>query len=187
MRTPRELRERTSSLMVKLRTAIRRMTLAATSGGLWQVVGYTDDDRDEGIPVFQGIGIVARPRAGRGEAIVAKVGIEGHAVLVALRDESIRIEIDEDETALINSTGAKIHVTKGGDIIVQPAAGREVLVRHEGGAAAALATKADLDALAGWVEDHIHPAGTPNTGPPLTASPGSPVPEADGTSTLKGA
>ena len=54
-----------------------------------------------------------RPRAGHGEAIVLKVA-GTHPVIVATRDVSQHIELDADETAIFNSTGALVRITKDG-------------------------------------------------------------------------
>jgi phage gp45-like len=131
-----KLRERTSKGAVLLKNLIRRMSLGATSGGLWQLLGY-ETEAGSGVPFFGTLGIFARPRRGRGEAVAVKVGgAHGHEVIVATRDESVRIELEEDETAVFTST-LVIRLSKDGDITAST----------RGGVAVPLATKADLQEL----------------------------------------
>jgi|GEM_PF-6414187 len=172
------LRERTSRAAIALKNLVRRVSLAATRGSTWQVQGYDGEPADD-VELFPGIGIYARPRAGRGEAIVLKVA-GTHPVIVATRDDSHHIELDADETAVFNSTGALVRITKEGDIVVRAKPGREVFV-DDGSGAQALATKADIDALASWGKLHVHP--DPSSG--STGTPSVDPPSADGTLILK--
>lgn len=119
MRTARTLRARQGEEQRKLRGLLRRVSIAA-SGAFWQLVGYEDGaDREtwDDVESFGGgIGIVARPRRGHGEAIVAHVGGEhGHPVVIAMRERGVEIAIGEDETAIYTSK-AKVLIKADGTI-----------------------------------------------------------------------
>lgn len=181
------------------RTMLRRLAVLSSSAGLWQVEGYTPADRDNAVEAFQGVGFASRPRSSAtAEAVVVKIGgASEHQVIVAARDFEIEPDLAEDEVAIFNSTGAIVRITKDGDIVVEPAAGREVLVRSSGGSAEALAMKSDVQALADWAAAHRHDAaqataGSLPTSIPTSTAPGAIVGTPDapsdpsGTSVLKG-
>lgn len=168
-------------MATRLATMIRRLAVAASPGGLWQVVAGGDESPLTDVPLFQGVGISARPSADSGgaEAIVVKVGgDQRHPVIVATRDESVRLDVEEDETAIYNS----------GSVVLIKADGT-VEVRSRGGSAQALATKADVDALQTAVDAHIHTTtATVGAGatPGVISPPVEPMPSATGTQKLKG-
>lgn len=179
MRNALQLRSRQSPESHRLRGLVRRVTVGLT-GKLWSLLGYEDEPFDN-VEVFGGVGIAARPRAGKGEVIVIHVGAEsGHPVVIAARDADIEPELQADESALFNSV-AIVTLTKDGDVIVRAKAGRQVLV-DDGSGAVALATKADLDALANFVQAIELPVAAGIAGPP---PPGT-VPTAAGTTVLRG-
>lgn len=142
--TIEELRGRTGKLWIAVRNMVRRVAISrSNAGGLWQALGYdpgTDGKREtfNGVEVFPGIGFFARPKAGgKPEAIILNVGAAHHPVIIATRDKSLQVSLDEDETAVFNSS-AVITIKKTGEIWITDRAT---------GAAAPLATKADLDTL----------------------------------------
>src|SRR5688500_112943 len=83
----------------------RRLTVKL-SGALWQLLGfkgaYDEEETFPDVEVFQNVGFRSRPKAGsRAEVIVLNLGGEpGNAVVVATRDRSIEVELEEDETAI---------------------------------------------------------------------------------------
>lgn len=178
--TRRDLRERL--WQAARQSLIRRFRVAASAGVQWLLEGHEDLDgnleRDE-VEVFSGVGFYSRPAAGhRTEAIVALVGGEpGHPVIVATRDQDgVKAigDLAEDETAIFTSQA-----------IVKIGADGSVEIRSLGGAAAALATKADLDALITTFNGHTH-VYAPGPGTPLpTALPVAQAPPSSGTTTLK--
>lgn len=104
-----------------LRGMIRRLVVKLTQAtGLWQLLGFEDADGNEellnDVETFPGIGFSSRPKAGsRAEVVVVRIGGEsGHPVIVATRDRSIEISLEEDETAIFNSTGTVVKITKDG-------------------------------------------------------------------------
>ena len=126
---------------------IRRMPISLTQGVLWQITGHqmldgTDETHDA--PVFSGIGFASRPPDnGSPEAIVAFVGGPSNPVIIATRDEATRAtafaasgELQAGETAIFNA-GAIVLIKADGTIEI----------RSVGGAAVALATKADVDKI----------------------------------------
>jgi phage gp45-like len=156
-----QLRERTSKVWTSIAALARRVALELTGGGMWQISGH-EDETDDDVPAFQGIGFASRPASGStgAEAIVIKVGADsGHPVIVATRDEDARKvhtlvkNLDVDETA-IYTRQALIVIDKDGDIIIRSKAGRTVAV-DDGSGAVALALQAELADLktriAAWV------------------------------------
>lgn len=95
---------------IELRGMVRRVVIAAArASGLWQLRGYKgideEDEPFENVEVFQGIGFSSRPKSsGKPEAILVQVGGRaGNAVVVATRDKTLPLALDEDETAIMNS------------------------------------------------------------------------------------
>ena len=173
-----DLRERVSRAYHRLRGMVRRVTISLTGNtGQWQAQGYrgigVDDIEGEKfdlVEVFPGIGISARPKAGsRAEAIIVHVGAEsGHPVIVATRDRSMEVSLEEDETAVFNSQAVLILKKDG-----------TVEIRSRTGVAQKLVTWADFT-------NHTHV--TAATGPavaPTKLAPAGPFGPTDGTQKLK--
>ncbi len=177
-RGPQELRARATRAVLDMANMIRRVTLAATAGGLWGIAGYvlddddgtefTEGDDDDPIENFGGIHIYARPLStDNAEAIMLHVGGEAdHPVLVGARSEDARLryvaefgDIDPGETVLFNSSGTtRIIVSAAGQTEITLTAGEKLLVREKGGTTDRLVTKGEF-------ERHTH----------ATAATGSPV------------
>lgn len=179
MKTTEQLRDGLTRKAVHAAGMVRRMAITLTSRALWQLTGFTllDGSRETmAAEPFLGLGIAARPSSsGKPEAIVLMIGDDAKTpVVVAVRDEATRQAIAgalaADETALYNSKVIAIAKADG-----------TFEVRSKAGVAVALATKADLDALATW----IHTAMIVNaTG--ATAGTTTPPPSATGTTKLRG-
>lgn len=187
-RNAERARQATARAVVTFRNLIRRMAITASNGGLWQLMGPNDEVMAD-VEVFQGVGFASRPEADSdsAEAIVVKVGGKlNHPVIVATRDEDVRVDVAEDETAIFNSVSI-VHVRANG----------EIEATSIGGTPVALATKADIDALEEFLKDqfdsvsgvgHVHatPSGPTTT---MTAGSGSgtgfSVPSASGTTKMK--
>jgi len=134
-------REETRRAAVRFRGLIRRMAISATEGGLWQLLGPKDEagaaEVAADVEVFQGIGYASRPQDGKGEVVVVKIGgALTHPVVIATRDESIRVDLDEDETAVFN-----------GSSIVKVKADGTIEIGSQGGTFAPLALKSDVTAI----------------------------------------
>lgn len=173
----------------------RRLTVRMTESGVWMLAGHIlfDDVREtREVELWPGIGFFARPpRGDTAEAVVLNLGGQNNPAIVATRDEATRTKVDdlaEDETALFNSA-ARVHVKANGTIEA----------RTHTGTAVALATKADVDALAAYVAKQFATSGTGHTHtlasggtvtlttvPTGAAGTGSGVPAAAGTQKLKG-
>lgn len=111
---------------------------------------------------FQPYGFSSVPLPGAEAVTLFPNGDRARPLVIAVDDRRHRpTGQDGDTVTMYNSTGAKIFITKDGDIEVQPAPGREVLVRSEGGSTDQLVTKADF-------ENHVHAtAGTGTPSPPI--------------------
>jgi len=168
---------------------IRRMSVKLTTGGVWQVAGHLlFDNRREAPPAenYPGIGFSARPPANdSAEAIVVQVGGSNQPAIVATRDEATRAKVADivvDEAVVYNSV-ARVYVKADGTIEI----------RTHGGAAARLALKSDVDAVAAFLKLHFDTAlGHTHAGagaPPIVGTgvgTGFGVPAAAGTNKLKG-
>lgn len=190
MRTDRDsdLRDDQEGPANRLRGLARRMAvkLVGATSNLWQLLGfqgaYGEDETVPDVEAFQNIGFASKPKAGSegAEAVVISIGAQsGHSVIVATRDRSIEFDLADDETAIFNSTGARIHLLADGSVVVRAAPGRTVSV-DDGAGAEPLVTRAEF-------LSHGHPtAGTGAVSPPIIApAPGSAV-TFPGTVVLKG-
>lgn len=158
---------------------------------------------DEDVPDcqhHQAYGFSSVPLPGAEAVVLFPSGDRERPLVVAVSDRRYRPRSGQPgEVTVYNNTGAKITMTKDGDIVVEPAAGREMLVRAPSGTAVSLATKADVDALAAYVAKQFATTGTGHThtlesggvvtlttAPTATPGTGSGAPAAAGTSVLKG-
>src|SRR5262245_1637556 len=91
--TVTRLRQRTGGATLGLRSALRRMVVAASDAVLWALDGLEDLEGNierEEAEAFLGIGFYSRPgpNSDGAEAIVVKVGgMSGHPAVVATRDQ----------------------------------------------------------------------------------------------------
>jgi hypothetical protein len=149
MRTREALRESTDPKWIRIAGMVRRMAVTLTSKVLWQLVGVPLPDDEGGATerevinaeAFIGFGFFARPpSSGKPEAIILSVGDADAPMIIAVRDEKTRAAIvgalKLGETAIYTDQ-ALVYLKDNGTIEARSAAG----------AAAALATKADMDAL----------------------------------------
>jgi hypothetical protein len=200
MRDRAELADLLDPLRLRVAAIVRRVVVTLTSKVSWQVKGF---DSPAGTNVFSaeifpGIGFYARPPAkgGKVEAVVVNVGADaGTPAIVGTRDEATRAAVDaaiggfkDDESGVFNTKS-----------IVRVKADGTIEARSIGGAAVALATKADVDALAAYVakqfdaaagHKHVVAGAATTTITTGTAALPAPTleapPAAAGTSKLKG-
>lgn len=177
------LRAATDPVVARAAGAIRRMAITFTAKALWQLAGFRMPDgsaETRQAEPFTGIGFYARPAAdGKPEAIALMVGDANTPVIVAVRDEKTRAAVaggvQAGETMMFTPL-AMVYLTSAGTIEI----------RSVGGAAAALATKADVDALASWIHTTMT-VTTPGAGAgPSTPGTTNAPPAAAGTTKLKG-
>jgi len=129
LRPESRLREPLSKGANMVKAMIRRMTVIASSLGLWTLEGYRSE-QDEGVPVFSGIGFYSRPGPnGDPEVVLVKIGGKtAHGVVVATRDETLRRTLTaikdmlEDETAMFNSK-ARVHIKADGTVLIDDGSG----------------------------------------------------------------
>ncbi len=180
--SPDEFRDLTSAAAAAVRGMVRRVAIGAlTSSRLWSALGYEvapgQRETFDKVPVFQGIGFVARPRSGRGEAIILNIGGRaGHPVIAATKDTANEpTDLDEDETSVHTST-LELRLTAAGTIEAKD---------RSGGAAVQLATLADLQAMKAAFDAHTH-VYSPGPSPAApTAPPAAPAPAPTGTQVFK--
>lgn len=184
--TIEHLRQRTSQVYLRLRGLARRVVLSLTNNdGIWQALGYRGVDElgedAEGekfvAEVFPGLGFYARPKRGaKPEAVIIHIGAESnHPVIIATRDKAAQVVLNEDETAVFNSQSVVLIKADG-----------TVEVRDRSGVAVPLALKADVDALRTWLATHTHSGVTTGTGSSAVPVQAGTLPNAAGTSKLRG-
>lgn len=181
-KTIEEFRYDGSSDRRQMLSTIRRMAVKLTEGAFWRIAGHILLDRKaeaKDAEVFGGIGFHSRPPVGaNAEALVAFPGGASNACIVGLRDEDTRkkvANIDHDETITFNSMTVVHHTNEG-----------FVEIRTPSGAAFALPTLAEFNALRAAFNTHFHPT-SPN-GPistPASATETIPVPPPTGTPVLR--
>jgi len=111
---------------------------------------------DEGAEHFQPYGFTSVPLIGAEAVVVFPNGDRGHPLVVATSDRRYRPTGSQPgEVTVYNNTGAKVTLTKDGDILVEPASGRQVFVQ-QGGAAEPLALKSDVQAIVDAHNGHTH-------------------------------
>jgi hypothetical protein len=162
-RTVRDQRKRQTPEHLTVRDMVRRVTVKLT-GALWNLFGYEDPDGNQepfdDVEVFGNVGFSSRPRGGgNAEVILLHVGGQSdHPVVVATRDRSIEIEIEEDETIIFNSTGACVRVTAAGDVLIGDKDATHPVARGD-------VMEAKLNALIAEFQAHGHVGGS---GSPVT-------------------
>lgn len=147
----------TSPFRRLVRGMIRRVAISLATGTKWQWRGQrggAGGDEIYDAEPFTGIGFFSRPPAsGSPEAILNAVGGSKNTVIVATRDEKTRRLIDADVPA-----GATCVYNDKAMILVKPDG--TVEIRLIGGAAIALPTLADYNALRNAYNSHTHPVAT---------------------------
>jgi phage gp45-like len=174
-RKAEQARQATQREAVELRNLIRRLAISASEGGIWQLLG-PDDEVMADVEVFQGIGYASRPESSStgAEAVVVKIGGKlTHPVVIATRDESTRVDLDEDETAIFNSTA-----------IVKVKADGTIEIGSHGGTFESLATKADVQTIRDELHKHHH-TYVPGSNPATTTTGNPSVTSPTGTQKLK--
>jgi hypothetical protein len=139
------------------------------------LAGETVEDGEH----FQAYGFTSVPLPGAEAVVLFPNGDRAHPLVVAVSDRRHRPTGGEPgEVTVYNDTGAKIRISKDGDIDVTPAPGREVFIRSEGGTAGPLVTLAEF-------LNHTHATaatGTPSV--PIEFAPSVPA-GFEGTTVLK--
>lgn len=197
--TTKSLRGRLTRSASSIANAVRRVVLAATKGGQWNVQGYqlpdldgtgesTEGDEEDAYDHFGGVQIYARPAdADNAEAIVLSIGVQSdHPVIASTRNEDARQryvefygEIEPGELAISNSQGnARVVIKANGDISIDSEG--TIFAKSKDGTANPVAFASELNDLATKYNSHIHPATSGTTSPTTTLA--EPYP---GTSTLK--
>jgi phage baseplate assembly protein V len=128
-------------------------------------LGVLDGETLDGAEHFQPYGFYSVPLAGAEAAVIFPNGDRTHPIVVAVADRSKRpTDGDGGEVGIYGPTGARVRMMANGDIELQPAPGREVFIRDEGGTVDRLVKKSEHDG-------HTHPPGTfaaPSGGGPVT-------------------
>lgn len=134
---------------------------------------FSDDEEDREViedgEHMQPYGFYSVPLAGAEAVCLFPNGDRGHPLVIAVPDRRYRPTGGEGgEVGLYNHVGARITFMANGDIEVQPAPGREVLVRSAGGTAEPLVKRSEF-------VGHTHGPGTLTAGgdPALGATAGA--------------
>ncbi len=145
-RGPQTFRARASRRVLDMANAIRKVAISSSEGSDWGMLGYEFENLEDGsttcegegddpIPVFQGIGIFARPLGTNAEGMMLHVGCQAdHPILVAVRDEDARRayveafgEVAKGELAIFNGQGtARLLIKADGTIDVNAPGGSPV-------------------------------------------------------------
>lgn len=133
---------------------------------------------EAGAEHFQPYGFASVPLAGAECVMLFPNGDRAHPLVIATSDRRYRpTGGDPGQVTVYNNAGAKITLTKDGDILVQPASGRQVLVDDGAGGSGPLVTNAQF-------LNHTHAtAGTGTPSPPIAVSP---APALTGTTVIQG-
>lgn len=151
----REMIDQLSHLLRPLRTRVANTVARAvirnvddsTKMQLLQIEILKGEIRD-GAEHVQPYGFASVPLAGADTAaVIFPNGDRSHPLVVSVADRRYRPTGGEPgQVTVYNHTGAKITLTKDGDIVATPAPGRSVLV-DDGSGAAPLPTMADFNGL----------------------------------------
>jgi phage gp45-like len=179
-RSSEDFSQETSAFRRFVYGMIRRFAITLTDTARWQLLGQRGGDGGDEIlsdvESFTGIGFYSRPPSSGGnpEAIGVGVGGTRTTVIIAARDEATRQAVagslPPDSTAMFNTQAI---------IVINP--NGTVEIRLAGGAAVQLATLADLQALASFVQKMTLPVSGGTAGPPAPSS----VPTPTGTTVLR--
>lgn len=177
-----QLRQMLRPLATRIANIAARATVKLVNDGkkqqlvqLGALPGETIDDAEH----FQPYGFSSVPLGGGEAVVIFPNGDRAHALVVAVADRRYRPTGGEPgEVTVYNNTGAKMTLTKDGDIIAEPAPGRSFIVRSPGGTEEPLVTRSEFNA-------HTHAVATTGTSTAQSGTAAAPTPVA-GTTVLKG-
>lgn len=110
-------------------------------------IGALDSEELDDCERFQQYGFSSVPIAGAEAVAVFPSGDRGHPLIVAVDDRRYRVSgLEAGEVAIYNNTGAKVVITKDGDIVATPASGRTIKLGSST-SSDPVALKSELDAL----------------------------------------
>lgn len=132
---------------------------------------------DKGAEHFQPYGFSSVPLVGAEAVVIFPNGDRSHPLVIATSDRRYRpIAGQPGEVVVYNNTGAKITITKDGDIKIQAATGRQILADDGSGGTGPLVTQAQF-------MNHAH--ATAGTGAPSAPVALSVSPALTGTTVLQ--
>jgi phage baseplate assembly protein V len=100
-----------------------RLTRLEPSGGVQRLQGEVlAGEILDGIERLTDYGFFSRPRADAEGVLIAVAGSRGHAVVLALGDRRVTIDLAEGEVALADDLGQSVHLTRDGLRLVSPLA-----------------------------------------------------------------
>jgi phage baseplate assembly protein V len=171
MAVTRDLLRQFDRLLSPLRTKMANMIARGVVKGVGdgstlqrlQLGVLSDETVDDG-ERFQSYGFSSVPLSGAEAVVVFPGGNRDHPLVIAVDDRRHRpTGLEAGEVAVYTSAGARILLTKDGDIVVSAAAGRKVMVDDGAGGTEPLITKSQFAA-------HTHPTGVGPSGPPDNAA-----------------
>jgi phage baseplate assembly protein V len=169
-------------LQVRIANTVARAVVQlvddSTKQQLVQLGVLEGEDIDDG-EHFHPYGLYSVPLPGAEAVVLFPNGDRGHPLVVAVSDRRHRPTGGQSgETGLYGMTaGARVRVMPNGDIEVQPAPGREVFIRSDGGSADRLVKRSEFNS-------HTHAVATTGTASAQTGTAAAPTP-ITGTSRLQ--
>jgi phage gp45-like len=148
-RNSEDFAQETSAFRRYVYGMVRRFAITLTDTARWQLLGQRGgaggDEILPNVESFTGIGFYSRPASsGNPEAVAVAIGGTRTTVVIAARDEATRQamvgSLPADSAAMFNTKAV---------LVINPDG--TVEIRAGGGAAAPLATLADIQALATFV------------------------------------
>lgn len=183
-----QIRQMLRPLVTRIANIAARGTVKLVKDGARQqlvqlgvLAGETIDDAEH----FQPFGFSSVPIGGAEAVVIFPNGDRAHGLVVAVADRRYRpVGGEPGEVTVYNHTGAKITLTKDGDIKATPAPGRDVLIDDGSGTTEPVVKRSEF-------HGHTHlTAGTGAPVPPTSITPTTPQQTAldasfPGTETLK--
>ena len=129
---------------------------------------------------LQNYGFTSHPPANSEAVLAFPGGYREKPFVLAIDSPSLRIELQPGEVAIYHQSGSKI-VLDDTAITISADTSTNVFIDDGAGGTGALATLADINALAAHIDSHVHveqgPLGPLFTSTPATGTPASPVPD----------
>lgn len=171
-------------LQMLLEPITRRISLLMSRG----VVGLSNDSADgnqrlqasllanetrDGLERLQEYGLTSRPKSGAEALVLFPNGSREFGLVIAVDDRRYRLKpLEEGEVALYTDEGDKVHLKRGGTIVIQAASKVQVNAPAVELGQGTLEKALNGEAFQSFFNSHTHtsaPSGSP-TSPPISPS-----------------